>query len=56
VTGQTTTGIRQAELEAALLLLSRMGISPADLLAGATPRRTAPTFAEYNPGGVGGGH
>ncbi len=39
----------QAELDAARLLLSRMGISPADLLSGATARPPAPTFAEYVP-------
>jgi integrase/recombinase XerC len=39
----------QAELDAARLLLARMGISPADLLSGATVRPPAPTFAEYVP-------
>jgi integrase/recombinase XerC len=39
----------QAELDAARLLLARMGISPADLIGGATPRPPAPTFAEYVP-------
>lgn len=38
-----------AELEAARLVLERMGVTPADLL-GATQRRSpAPTFAEYIP-------
>jgi integrase len=41
--------IEQAELDAARLLLARMGISPADLLQGATGRPPAPTFAEYVP-------
>ncbi|MEV7267268.1 site-specific integrase [Micromonospora aurantiaca] len=39
----------KAELEAARLLLSRMGISPADLQAAASDRPPAPTFAEYVP-------
>jgi hypothetical protein len=39
----------QAELEAARLLLERMGITPDQLLQAATPRRPAPTFAEYIP-------
>jgi integrase len=38
-----------AELDAARLLLARMGISPADLLAHAPTRPPAPTFAEYVP-------
>ncbi|WP_026268476.1 site-specific integrase [Micromonospora sp. CNB394] len=37
------------ELDAARLLLARMGISPADLLEAAVPRPPAPTFAEYVP-------
>ena len=41
---------RQAEVEAALLLLDRMGLSPADLMATARARRPVPTFAEYVPG------
>ena len=41
--------VGQAELDAARLLLARMGISPADLLQGATVRPPAPTFAEYVP-------
>lgn len=40
---------RQAELDAARLLLDRMGISPIDLLAAARPRDTVPTFTEYVP-------
>ncbi|GAA0475752.1 hypothetical protein Aca07nite_84760 [Actinoplanes capillaceus] len=42
------TGASAAELEAARLLLARMGISPADLL-NMVPRTLAPTFAEYVP-------
>ncbi|MFF5292076.1 tyrosine-type recombinase/integrase [Paractinoplanes globisporus] len=41
--------IDQAGLEAARLLLERMGISPLDLVAGASARPAAPTFAEYVP-------
>ncbi|WP_230394137.1 MDR/zinc-dependent alcohol dehydrogenase-like family protein [Plantactinospora alkalitolerans] len=37
------------ELEAARLLLERMGISPADLLEVRPARPPAPTFAEYVP-------
>ena len=37
-----------AELDAARLLLSRLGVSPADLTA-APHRVPAPTFAEYIP-------
>jgi integrase/recombinase XerC len=42
--------IRQAELEAARLLLSKMGISPDELLGTAAPAVQAPTFSEYIPG------
>ena len=49
MSAQPTTGVGQAELDAALLLLSRMGITPADLLGGAASRPPAPTFAEYIP-------
>jgi integrase/recombinase XerC len=38
-----------ADIEAALLLLSRMGISPADLQQPPPARPPAPTFAEYIP-------
>ncbi|MET8372471.1 tyrosine-type recombinase/integrase [Micromonospora profundi] len=38
-----------AELDAARLLLARMGISPADLLEAAAVRPPSPTFAEYVP-------
>jgi len=44
-----TSEVGQAELEAARLLLARMGISPADLLSTAPTRPLAPTFAEYVP-------
>ncbi|ADL47665.1 integrase family protein [Micromonospora aurantiaca ATCC 27029] len=39
----------RAEVDAARLLLARMGISPADLLEAAVARPPAPTFAEYVP-------
>ncbi len=40
---------RRAELDAARLLLDRMGITPADLVAAARPRVAIPTLAEYGP-------
>jgi len=40
---------QQAVVEAALVLLERMGLSPADLTAVPQPRRPVPTFAEYVP-------
>ncbi|MDQ1729903.1 MAG: integrase/recombinase XerD [Pseudonocardiales bacterium] len=39
----------RAELEAARLLLDRMGVCPADLLQVRPTRALAPTFAEYVP-------
>ncbi|GAA2352069.1 site-specific integrase [Dactylosporangium salmoneum] len=39
----------QAELEAARLLLARLGVSPSDLLQLGPARPPAPTFAEYVP-------
>ncbi len=39
----------QADLDAALLLLSRLGVSPSDLLDAVPTRPPAPTFAEYIP-------
>ncbi|MEU4398260.1 tyrosine-type recombinase/integrase [Micromonospora orduensis] len=41
--------VGRAELDAARLLLARMGISPADLVEAASDRPPAPTFAEYVP-------
>jgi integrase len=38
---------RQAVVEAALVVLERMGLTPADLTAGAQPRRPVPTFTDY---------
>jgi integrase/recombinase XerC len=43
------TAPSSADIDAARLLLSRLGVSPADLLAGAEERIPAPTFAEYIP-------
>jgi len=40
---------QQAVVEAALVLLERMGLSPADLTAVSRERPAAPTFAEYVP-------
>jgi len=40
---------QQAAVGAALLLLDRMGLSPADLVAVPRDRPTVPTFAEYIP-------
>ena len=40
---------RQAAVAAALLVLERMGLSPADLAAVPQPRQPVPTFAEYVP-------
>ncbi|MER6758468.1 integrase [Micromonospora echinofusca] len=43
------TTLGRAELDAARLLLSRMGISPTDLVEAASDRPPAPTFAECVP-------
>jgi site-specific recombinase XerD len=40
---------QQAVVEAALVLLERMGLTPADLAAIPQPRKPVPTFAEYIP-------
>jgi len=40
---------QQAVVEAALVLLERMGLSPADLTAVPRDRKPVPTFAEYVP-------
>ena len=45
----------QAMVDAAMLVLERMGLTPADLLATPAARQAAPTFAEYIPGRVGSG-
>ena len=43
------TGSQQAVVEAALVLLERMALSPADLVAAPRDRKVVPTFAEYVP-------
>jgi integrase/recombinase XerC len=48
-THQSQPPASAADLEAAHLLLSRLGVSPADLLTGSQNRAPAPTFAEYIP-------
>jgi hypothetical protein len=40
---------QEAVVEAALLLLDRMGLTPADLAAAGAPQREVPTFAQYVP-------
>jgi len=42
-------GSQQAVVEAALVLLERMGLSPADLVAAPRKQKAMPTFAEYVP-------
>jgi site-specific recombinase XerD len=49
MTAQPISPPGQTELDAARLLLARMGISPTDLLGVAPSRPPAPTFAEYIP-------
>src|SRR6266481_3666335 len=39
----------QAVVDAAMLVLERMGLTPADLLAAPAAKPPAPTFAEYIP-------
>ena len=45
----TPDASRQAVVEAALVLLERIGLSPADLIAVPPPRKPVPTFAVYVP-------
>jgi integrase/recombinase XerC len=40
---------QRAVVEAALVVLEQMGLSPADLTALPQPRKPVPTFAEYIP-------
>ena len=40
---------QQAAVAAALVVLERMGLSPADLVAAPANRPAVPTFAEYVP-------
>jgi integrase/recombinase XerC len=42
-------GSQQAVVEAALVLLERMGLSPADLATAPREQKAIPTFAEYVP-------
>ena len=44
-----SAGPGQAVADAAMLVLERMGLTPADLLAAPAARPAAPTFAEYIP-------
>jgi lipid-binding SYLF domain-containing protein len=46
--GAPTTS-QQAVVEAVLVLLERMGLSPADLVAVPREQKAVPTFAEYVP-------
>ncbi|SFN02255.1 hypothetical protein SAMN05421805_102272 [Saccharopolyspora antimicrobica] len=46
---QTTSGANPAEIEAAKLLLGRLGVSVNDLINTASARPPAPTFSEYIP-------
>jgi integrase/recombinase XerC len=49
VTAVNPEASRQAAVEAALVLLERMGLTPDDLTAVPQPRKSVPTFAEYVP-------
>ena len=49
VSPAATAASQQAAVEAALVLLERMGLSPADLVAAPRDRAVVPTFAEYVP-------
>src|SRR5690348_7450097 len=49
MTAEHTTAPGQAELDAARLLLARLGLSARDLLQDVPNRPPAPTFAEYIP-------
>jgi hypothetical protein len=49
MTSQPRATAGQPELDAARLMLARMGISPTNLIHGATNRAPAPTFAAYVP-------
>ncbi|GAA4682845.1 tyrosine-type recombinase/integrase [Phytohabitans rumicis] len=48
MSGPSNPESRQAEVQAARLLLARLGVSPLDLLQ-TTPTQSAPTFTEYIP-------
>jgi len=49
MTAMNLDASRQAVVEAALVLLERMGLTPADLAAVPQDRPEVPTFAEYVP-------
>src|ERR1019366_6888825 len=49
MTAMNTDASRQAVVEAALVLLERMGLTPADLAAVPQDRKLVPTFAEDVP-------
>jgi integrase/recombinase XerC len=49
VTAVNPDASQRAVIEAALVLLERMGLSPADLTAVPQPRKPVPTFAAYVP-------
>ena len=49
MTAMNPDASRQAVVEAALVLLERMGLTPADLAAVPQHRLPVPTFAEYIP-------
>jgi integrase/recombinase XerC len=49
MTAMNLDASRQAVVEAALVLLERMGLTPADLATVPQDRPEVPTFAEYVP-------
>ncbi len=49
MTAVTPEASQQDLVEAALLVLERMGLSPADLTALPQPSKPVPTFVEYVP-------
>ena len=49
VNSSAAAASQQAVVEAALVLLERMGLSPSDLVAMPRDRKAVPTFAEYVP-------
>ena len=49
MTAANPAASRQAAVDAALVLLARMGLSPADLAAVPQSRKPVPTFGEYVP-------
>jgi integrase/recombinase XerC len=49
MTAANSDASQRAVVQAALVVLERMGLSPADLTAVPQPRKPVPTFAEYVP-------